>query len=800
MMCVKMRTASLLHAVFLTLAVSAVSADGTNGRDLTFTAKMLPGCDLHTNVASRAGWLWNSDEKVKDGGVSYFRKAFELTDEVVAAKLRIKVDDGGTLWVNGRTVPFSGVDADAAALKAALVKGPNVIAVKVVNGGASAGAIFRGQFDLRDGTRVSIVSDRTVKAAAKADEGWQQVGFDDSAWKGPVWIGDAMCWPWSELAPMEKFLSVAEKAAWDRDDEAGRCRLPPGLADEPEMDAKVVWKDGVAWISLNGELHMPEFNLVGAKYPWTASQLLRFRDIGIHFHNVQFESGAFWRDDGKYDFSCFDREARRILQLDPAARLILSMRLSMTEWCAKHPDEAMKYLAGDGSGDEASGCPVRASCASRELRREFGTMFRAFGDYVRAQPWGKRVFAVRPHWGIYTEWHVYGMFSGPDVSRPMTDAFHRYLGGKYANEAPPTMAERTTNGGWVLDPVRNAKAIDYFRMMADEVADLLIFCAQELKRDFPGRLVGAYYGYVLTGQPPEGSNVLLDKVLASPDIDFLNGPPEYIPYIRLAGGAFHHRLIPEMFRIRGKLCLLEDDTRYHNVREWLDVFYGLRTPEESVAVMYRNYLSRLFDGGGVQYIDPHGKKTRRPAMYDDSLVLGTCRDARRVFREALPVAERSGNEVAYVAKLADRLRTDTGTKAGRDRLREIYNQNTAALYASGVPFDVLEYGDWQVRKNDYRESIVIDLDCPVVKTAKEWAAHFDARGVHRYAAPGALVRRRGDLILFHVANAGVHELTLPTAERQCQVRELISGRVLDAQSIRVESSGPATWLFRVTKR
>ena len=123
-----------MKKVFVALAVGLSAVLSSSG----FTAKMLPGCDLHTNVASRAGWLWNSDEPIKDGGVSHFRKTFDLTDEVVSAKLRIKVDDGGALWVNGRNVPFAGLEANPSALKAALAKGPNVIAVKVGSGQSAA--------------------------------------------------------------------------------------------------------------------------------------------------------------------------------------------------------------------------------------------------------------------------------------------------------------------------------------------------------------------------------------------------------------------------------------------------------------------------------------------------------------------------------------------------------------------------------------------------------------------------------------------------------------------------------------
>ena len=787
--------AALCAAVVSASAFAGVAAD---------ESRLLPGSVLHRGEASRSGWIWNADEKVRNGGESYYRLAFDLEDEAVDARFAIRFDDSGHFRLNGKCVAASvvwdterGHQKGPSSFTKALVKGRNVLAAYDRNGVAMAGMIFLGEIRLRNGKTVRLHSDRTVKTSAKAPSGWDQPGFDDSAWRPAAWVGDSKCWPWADFGGMDVFMTQDELASYEREEEVGRSILPPGIEREPDPDVKIVYDGNRPKISFNGELIEPDFNLIGPKQPWRATQLMRFAAAGIHLHKIQYESGAFWKDDGVYDFSCFDKEARRILQLDPQAKLMLSLKLTMIGWCLKHPGEEIKYAdpTTKYSGDEAEGCPLRPSPASAAFREECARLFAAFGEYVRTKPWGKRVFAIQPHWGIYTEWHVYGMTRSPDVSRPMIEAFHRYLGGRYANDSPPTAEERRARSGFILDSAAQRKTIDYFNCMAEEVAALLLHCAGAIKRNVPGRLVGAYYGYVLTGQPPEGANVLLDRVLSSPDVDFLSDPPEYIGEIRRAGGAFHHRSIPSMFAARGKLPMLEDDTRYFNIKPWEDVAYTLQSDAESRAVMRRNYLSKLFDLCGVQYCDPARQAGMRPGMFDDPTVLEALAESKRVLAEVGAVDAETGNEVAYVVRPRDRFRTDPQAKDGSKTLRSIYNFNTAALYASGVPFDILEYGDWEARKGAYKLSIHLDLDNPVVRTAEGWATFFRENGIEPMAEPGDVVRRRGGLVMLHTAKAGRHVLRLPGGA-DLRWKELFSGRDFTSGPVALDADGPFTWIFK----
>ena len=795
-----MKNSSNPKHLFAALCAAAVSAFAVVTVD---ESRLLPGSVLHFGDASKSGWIWNADEKIKNGGESFYRLSFVLEDEVEDARFLIRFDDSGHFTLNGKIVAPSttwdtegGLKNGTPTFAKGLVKGRNVLAAYDKNGAAQAGMIFLGEIRLRNGKAVFLHSDRTVKAAAKAPVGWDSPDFDDSQWKTAAWIGDAKCWPWGERGGMDAFMTLGELARYEREEETGRS-LPTGIENEPEPVVKIVYDGNRPKISFNGELMEPDFNLIGPKQPWRATQLMRFAAAGIHFHKIQYESGAFWKDEGVYDFSCFDKEARRILRLDPQAKLMLSFRLTMEGWCRKHPGEEIKYAdyTTKYGGHESYGCPLRPSPASAAFREECSRLFAALGEYVRSMPWGKRVFAVQPHWGIYTEWHMYGMARSPDISRPMVEAFHRYLGGRYAKESPPMVAERRAENGFVLNAVTQRKTIDYYNCMAEEVAALLLHCARAIKRSVPGRLVGAYYGYVLTGQPPEGANVLLDRVLASPDIDFLSDPPEYIGEIRRAGGAFHHRSIPSMFVSHGKLPMLEDDTRYFNIKPWENVAYTLQSDAESRAVMRRNYLSKLFDLCGVQYCDPASRAGLRPGMFDDPTVLDALAESKRVVAEIGAVDAETGNEVAYVIRPRDRFRTDPQAKESAKALRSIYNFNTAAMFASGVPFDILEHCEWERRKSMYKLSLHLDLDNPVVRTAAEWAKFFREKGIEPMAEPGDVVRRRGGLVMLHTAKAGRHVLRLPGAA-DVRWQELFSGGDFASGVVALDTDGPFTWIFK----
>ena len=320
--------------------------------------------------------------------------------------------------------------------------------------------------------------------------------------------------------------------------------LPASLADEPEPDAKVVYVDGMPKVVLNGKTLEPTFNQSDVDPLPRVNAAIKAESLGLTVNQLIIRVNDLETAPGVYDLSKIDERIRRLLRFCPLARVLLSIRLEMPKWLAQHPEAMIGYANGPvdmSCRDERLGRAPRPSAASAAYRAEAYRFLGLFADFVKSQPWGKRLVAVRPCWGIYTEWHTYGFYEGPDVGPAMTAAFHAYKGGKWAGANPPTMEERLAkDGAWTLDPVRDEKTIDYYRCLQEVSTDYLLELARRLKMLLPGRLVGAYYGYVFTTHPAEGSNVLLDKVLSSPDIDFLSDPAAYSPASRLAGGSYYH--------------------------------------------------------------------------------------------------------------------------------------------------------------------------------------------------------------------------------------------------------------------
>lgn len=498
---------------------------------------------------------------------------------------------------------------------------------------------------------------------------------------------------------------------------------------------------------------------------------------------------------------------------------------------------------GTAPGDDLSGRPSRPSAASAAYRDEVNRLIGAFGSYVRSQPWGKRIVGVRPCWGIYWEWHVYGMYHSPDVGPAMTAAFHRWKNGRYANVPPPTEAERT-HGGLLLDPVRDSKTIDFFECLQTEVADCLLGAARACKRALPGRLVGAYYGYVFTAHPPEGANVMLDKVLSAPEIDFLSDPTTYSPGSRRAGGAYYHRTVPATFHRYGKLVLIEDDMRFDHVLPYLkgarrEAEYCTSSPRESKMTMRRNYLNRLFDGCGIQIFDPGGMPGLgvRPSAHDNPVVLSELHESMRVSRLVGNVSDVSGNDTAVVVDWRECLRHDK--KSCRDKsLRQIYDRGLEFAYRSGATFDVMTADDYLASPVKYRKAVFMNIfnpDDPILnglskkitrdgaKVARlmlpgarlglfgaavreiadspdgetAWADIFASLGTHLYTTPGNYVRRQGNLLLFHTAAEMQQVVRLPTDWQSVKMTEMFSGRTFEGPELRFKTVGSDTLLFKV---
>ena len=675
-------------------------------------------------TASRSKIVWAADGTATNGIVSCYRQRVNLAKKPVTAKLASYLDDGGTVFVNG--VPVKRRDDIAAHL----VAGDNTIAVRLSNYFASSAMMYLVSCEDVEGGRFYIHSDGSVKGTVNPQpDGWQRPAFDDSSWPQVKVCGDVLAKPWAQNRELwREFTTPEEHDRLEKADAAMRS-LPAGLEAEPDPVAHVVYCGSRPYIEINGKRHDAAVNICTAGDPYRDSAIVRCAQAGFEIVQLNLSMEKFYMGDDKpCAFEGLDASVERILHLDPAAYLMLGLRFGMVDWAKRNHDEQMGYASGPASPkdvDDYRGRPIRPSAASDRYRDLTLRIMREFAAYVNARPWAKRVIGIRPMSGVYGEWHPYGMFEAPDTGRRMQEKFSAHMKAKRGVEAQvPALAARRHPGCDLLDPTEDRLVLDYFEFHADVMADLLLAMADEAKRLFPERLVGAYYGYLFTSDPPEGTNALLEKLLSSPSIDFLSNPPAYSGYSRRAGGSYSPRTVPSAFRRHGKLLLLEDDSRFHHIYDWLansGQSYATETARETEMNMRRNWLNQLFDGDGIQLIDPMEGAGQRPHAFDDPAVFKAIAESKKVLAGAGPVSVASGNDVAVVMSPRERLRQDGGR--GSSFTRNLYQRTFLDLRRSGISYDLLTLEDFLSADRD--DKVVLFLNAFFLTT--EERARLKAR-------------------------------------------------------------------------
>ena len=498
------------------------------------------------------------------------------------------------------------------------------------------------------------------------------------------------------------------------------------LEREPDPVARVVYRGHRPFIELNGHLMDPLVNICRVGDPYNERAIVNCSQAGFKIVQLNFFVDDLYKGEGvPCDFSSIGAAVWRLLRLDPKAYVILSPRFIMRQWAKDHPDEQVGYATGaadPNASDEFRERVVRPSPASDRFRAVALDVIGELGDYVNAQPWRKRLIGFRLSYGTYSEWHAFGMYEAPDTGLRMQEKFSAYMQAKrgIANARIPTIAMRRHENadtskpslnGDLLDPAEDQLVLDYYDCLANTMADLMLAMAAKARQSMPGRLIGAYYGYVYADHPPEGANGLLDKVLASPNIDFLSNPPQYSRESRRAGGSYVARTIPSLFRRYGKLSLLEDDSRFHHIRNWLQSkndgqSLATETPQETEMVMRRNWLNPFFDGTGLQLNDPLTRSGRRPHAFDDPAVFKAIAESKAALAAAGEPAPESGNSIAVVFSARECLRRDGGKCSYFTW--NLYQTSLRYLNRTGTAFDLLSLEDYIANPRNY--TIVLFLN------------------------------------------------------------------------------------------
>lgn len=133
----------------------------------------------------------------------------------------------------------------------------------------------------------------------------------------------------------------------------------------------------------------------------------------------------------------------------------------------------------------------------------------------------------------------------------------------------PSVAERSRrSAGNFRLPGLDQKTIDYYRRQHELVADLILTFAKTIKTNWKRPVItGAFYGYFFScfSRQAAGGHLAIQKILRSPDIDYLAGPQAYLPQAEKPGEAYRSRSLILSMRLHGKLWLDEIDQQPRRV-------------------------------------------------------------------------------------------------------------------------------------------------------------------------------------------------------------------------------------------
>ena len=499
------------------------------------------------------------------------------------------------------------------------------------------------------------------------------------------------------------------------------------------------------------------------------------RQFGM-FGSFGHYANPYFTEKGFPGLAYQERNLDALLRWNPEAAFLPRLFYAAPEWwIAAHPEECVRYLnpnVVEPVPEWKSGSIPRESLASVRYRREFDPVYRAavrrlwgkYGDsllglHVCGGPCGEH-----HSWDVLTQVCHHptapvSRFGFGDGSKPMTDRFRRFLREKYGRDFPeaevPSMDERLrldVDGVW-RDPVRSRRTIDYFECLNRVIVENLGHYTDVVKQETNGGLPTlAFYGYISDWDwTVECDHRAVADALTLRSLDMLSAPHTYRR--RALGEDGQMRTFAASVALHGKFFLSEGDDRTHleALKAKPDGFGCAKTPEDSLALLYREFGMAVTHGAGLWYMDI-GRENFR-----DAEILKAVARVRRASEESLRHDRSHVSEVAVVSNPKSEFYLGYRRTEANNVSYASYVDQMAAFYRAGAPFD------WYVAEDlsavvDRRYKVVVFLDCQYM--TDEQTAH-----VERLKADGRT------LVFMHatgyVSDAGLSRARM---ERVCGVR------------------------------
>lgn len=397
--------------------------------------------------------------------------------------------------------------------------------------------------------------------------------------------------------------------------------------------SKLVFDKGALRLSINGKLYAP------LMYQ-TAVNLTQEKDFGRQFED--FAAAGFvlyggspgswhdfpqiWKGDKNYDFTLIDQLLRRMIELNPKARIQLAVHPEPIAWFQReHKKELELYYVAGRSKDELK-IFFTGPMGSDAWLESVSDMLENLVRHVEKQDYANYVFDYKIFMSGGGEWYWPGCFTGgvSGYSEGTRNTFRRWLKEKYGTDAE--IRKAWSNPGVTLataevpspefrmaseyfnfrDPVKARPCYDFRDYMNERTILNIRTITGALKRGCDGRkTVTTYYGYPLhyastadQTQFTSGVNTL-GQVFRLDTVDNIATP---ITYRRRQVGEAGVNINPfnGSARLHNKLIWHENDLRTHIFPEPL---YGRpETWQESCMQIRRGFSLASTMGMGCWFL------------------------------------------------------------------------------------------------------------------------------------------------------------------------------------------------------
>ncbi len=376
-------------------------------------------------------------------------------------------------------------------------------------------------------------------------------------------------------------------------------------------------------------------------------------------------------DTNEAKLEIIDKSVKQILAACPEALILPRLDTAVPErWEKANPDELCDY----GRVEQHRPC-----FSSDKWLEETKRLITIAVEHMEKSDYADRIIGYQIANGNTQEWLPYDFLGS--IGKRSREKFAEYC---VENNLEPT-------------------EVNYYGFLSYIVGDRICQLSRHIKSIVNRNiLVGAFYGYTFECPGRSYSHHSLEKVINSPDVDFICSPVSYA--FNRDRGIDHPCMLPcDSLREHGKLYFAENDTRTHLISPPFDLPY-FKLPvwdpkkyEDAYEHIKLHYARALIHGYALWWFDMWG------GWFADESFMTMLSKFLKTTNESLKKPMNSTSELAvFVDEKAYKYIADE--EIGK---KVCYNTRKA-LGKLGTPYDCYLACDYERVKEKYKAIIILD--------------------------------------------------------------------------------------------